>query len=168
MRRPLALVGFAYLLTQAVSVLIGTRKAFLLAVVALAAGAIFLLFALASRNRKYAIPVVLLTAAAASFLFSVQSAPLQAAAEAAANQEVRVSGIVCEPPAVDSSVKAEDFQTIIWRRSSPGATSEISMATSSTMSRTRNSRNSHKNRVIVPVFIQKLLSRVGRSNVKMF
>ena len=103
MRRPLALVGFAYLLTQAVSVLIGTKEAFMLAVVTLAAGAIFLLFALASKNRKYAIPVVLLTAAAASFLFSVQSAPLQTAAEAAANQEVRVSGIVCEPPAVDSS-----------------------------------------------------------------
>ena len=38
MRRPLALVGFAYLLTQAVSVLIGTKEAFMLAVVTLAAG----------------------------------------------------------------------------------------------------------------------------------
>ncbi|MCH4238951.1 MAG: ComEC/Rec2 family competence protein [Oscillospiraceae bacterium] len=93
MKRPLALVGFTYLLTQAVSVFIGAANALVLGAICLLIGLLLLLL----HKGGKALPTAAFTAVCACVLFFFGSLPFSRAA-GYAGSTVRLSGVVSDAP----------------------------------------------------------------------
>ena len=96
MKRPLALVGFTYLLAQAVSIFLGAEWALTLGTACLATGFLLLLV---HRNglKSYVLCAAAFTAAAACILFFLSSQQLLQANKYS-GRTVRLSGILSEAP----------------------------------------------------------------------
>lgn len=98
MKRPLALVGFTYLLTQAVSVFLGGSKALILGAGCLLLGLLLLLLQRKNGAGSWALPVAAFTAAVACVIFVLSSLPLTQAVKQYAGKTVRLTGVVTEEP----------------------------------------------------------------------
>lgn len=96
------MVGFTYLLTQAVSVFLGRRGAFYLCLGCLLAGMFALCLRAQRRETLLVLPVAFLTAAVASGAFFAASAPFDAAARSNDGRTMQLTGVVREQPASDS------------------------------------------------------------------
>ncbi len=101
MKRPFALVGFTYLLTQAVSVFLGGKGAFFLSLFCLLAGLFLLCLRAWRREPLLVLPVAFLAAAVASGAFVAGNAPLEKAAQTNGGRTVELIGMVCELPSFD-------------------------------------------------------------------
>lgn len=96
MKRPLALVGFTYLLTLAVAVYLGGK---LSSYFALAFVGIFLLFLMFGKaNRWKSILTAIFVSAAALFIFSVYDTIAVKPVQKIADQNLKITGRICELP----------------------------------------------------------------------
>ncbi|ARP49933.1 MULTISPECIES: ComEC/Rec2 family competence protein [Caproicibacterium] len=98
MKRPLALVGFTYLLTQAVSIFLGRQAAGILGAACLLAGLLLLLLRKKRTGQDCVLPAAAFTAAAACLLFCWMSFSYEQAVQQYAGRNVLVKGMVSEEP----------------------------------------------------------------------
>lgn len=98
MKRPLALVGFTYLLTQAVSVFLGGTAGFLLGAACLLLGLLLLLPRCSAAGKSRVLAAAAFTAAAACLLGGLARLPLTQAAQQNVGKTVTLTGVVTEEP----------------------------------------------------------------------